>query len=199
LLTATGASAQSLEQQAMCAKQAKIAFQEYEDNNKMFASVLQEHNEYQSHYNTKLNKCFIDIKTMAVNRQSITNSITNGDLLMDAFEQRVYAQYILTSLQNNIPTCDSDWLLAKTRRLGGCMAKERKTRHELEALVFEEAHKARECEGLTGVTVQGIEDDRVDYNWNVSFAQNNSTPMCARIIVDIVTRLQQRYDLATTN
>jgi len=79
------------------------------------------------------------------------------------------------------------------------MAKERKTRHELEALVFAEATKARECEGLTGVTVQGIDDERVEYNWNVSFAHNNSTPTCARIIENIVIRLQQRYDLATTD
>ena len=75
------------------------------------------------------------------------------------------------------------------------MAKERKIRHELEALVFAEATKARECEGLTGVTVQGIEDDRVDYNWTVSHRHNNSTPVCEHIIVDIVARLQQRYDL----
>ena len=37
------------------------------------------------------------------------------------------------------------------------MAKERKTARELAALVFNEARKARECEGLTGVTVEGID------------------------------------------
>jgi hypothetical protein len=78
------------------------------------------------------------------------------------------------------------------------MAKERKTARELEVLVFAEARKARECEGMTGVTVRGIDDPRVDYTWEVSFA-HNSTPMCERIIVDIVTRLQQRYDLVATN
>jgi hypothetical protein len=78
------------------------------------------------------------------------------------------------------------------------MAKERKTAHELEALVFNEARKARECEELTGVTVRGIADPRVDYTWEVSFA-HNSTPICERIIVDIITRLQQRYDLVATN
>ena len=75
------------------------------------------------------------------------------------------------------------------------MAKERKTAEELAALVFAEAQKARECEGLTGVTVQRIDDESVDYNWNVSFA-HNSTPMCDRMIVDIETILQQLYDLA---
>jgi len=72
------------------------------------------------------------------------------------------------------------------------MAKERKTAYELEELIFNEAHKARECEGMTSVTVREIADARVDYNWEVSF---NSTPAGAQIIADIVTRLQQRYDL----
>jgi hypothetical protein len=78
------------------------------------------------------------------------------------------------------------------------MAKERKTPSELEALIFAEARKARECEGMTGVTVRGIADPRVDFNWEVSFA-HNSTPLCERIIAGIVTRLQQRYELAATN
>jgi hypothetical protein len=76
------------------------------------------------------------------------------------------------------------------------MAKERKTAYELEVLIFNEARKARECEELTGVTVREIADARVDYNYEVSF---NSTPACAQIIADIVTRLQQRYDLAPTD
>ena len=76
------------------------------------------------------------------------------------------------------------------------MAKERKTAYELEELIFNEAHKARECEGMTSVTVREIADARVDYNWQVSF---NSSPACAQIIADIVTRLQQRYDLASTD
>ena len=78
------------------------------------------------------------------------------------------------------------------------MAKVRKTARELEALVFNQARKARECEGMTGVTVRRIDDPRVDYNWDVAHA-HNSTPMCERLIVEIVTKLQQRYDLATTN
>jgi len=73
------------------------------------------------------------------------------------------------------------------------MAKERKTAYELEVLIFNEAREARECEGMTSVTVREIADARVDYNWEVSF---NSTPAGAQIISGIVTRLQQRYDLA---
>ena len=76
------------------------------------------------------------------------------------------------------------------------MTKERKTAYELEVLIFNEARKARECEEMTGVTVRKIADARVDYNYEVSF---NSTPACAQIIADIVTRLQQRYDLAPTD
>jgi hypothetical protein len=76
------------------------------------------------------------------------------------------------------------------------MAKERKTAYELEVLIFNEARKARECEGMTSVTVREIADARVDYNWEVSF---NSTPACAQIIANIVTRLQLRYDLAATD
>jgi hypothetical protein len=75
------------------------------------------------------------------------------------------------------------------------MAKERKTAYELEVLIFNEAREARECEGMTSVTVREIADARVDYNWEVSF---NSTPAGAQIIAGVVTRLQQRYDLAPT-
>jgi hypothetical protein len=78
------------------------------------------------------------------------------------------------------------------------MAKERQTAPELEALVFDEARKVRECEGMTRVTVRGIADPRVDYNWQVSFA-DNSTPKCEAAIAHIVARLQQRYDLAQAN
>ena len=74
------------------------------------------------------------------------------------------------------------------------MAKERKTARELAALVFNEARKARECEGLTGVTVEGIDDNRVPYNWNV-FHAHNATSMCAQVIADIEARLQRLYDL----
>jgi hypothetical protein len=47
--------------------------------------------------------------------------------------------------------------------------------------------------------VQGIEDDRVDYNWSVSHVHNNSTSMCQHIIANIEARLQKLYDLATTD
>jgi hypothetical protein len=58
LLTATAASAQSLEQQAICAKQAKVAFEEYSSDPKASSSEKLT-NDYESHYNPKLNRCFI--------------------------------------------------------------------------------------------------------------------------------------------
>ena len=75
------------------------------------------------------------------------------------------------------------------------MPKERKTVEELEALVFEEARQARECEGMTGVTVREIVDPRVDYNWSVSHA-HNATRMCGQIIADVEAKLRKLYDLA---
>src|SRR6516164_2566363 len=90
------------------------------------------------------------------------------------------------------------WTKARLCPIGakvGDMAKERKPAYELEALIFNEARKARECEGMNSVTVREIADARVDYNWQVSF---NATPACAQVIADVVTRLQQRYDLAET-
>jgi len=49
---------------------------------------------------------------------------------------------------------------------------------------------------MNSVTVREIADARVDYNWQVSF---NATPACAQVIADVVTRMQQRYDLAETD
>ena len=98
---ATTATAQSLEQQAICAKQAKIALQEYEDEiQKKASSNLDQHSDYQSHYNTNLNKCLIKIETTFFDGGHITKSA----MLMDAFEQRVYASYIWAS--QNVNSCD---------------------------------------------------------------------------------------------
>jgi hypothetical protein len=49
---------------------------------------------------------------------------------------------------------------------------------------------------MTSVTVREIADAHVDYNWEVSFY---ATPACAQIVADIVTGLQQRYDLAAAD
>jgi len=100
-VVATTATAQSLEQQAVCAKQAKIALQEYGNEIQKKASPnLDQHSDYQSHYNTKLNKCLMEIETTFFDGGHITTSV----LLMDAFEQRVYASYVWAS--PNVNSCD---------------------------------------------------------------------------------------------
>jgi hypothetical protein len=75
------------------------------------------------------------------------------------------------------------------------MAKERRTRSELEEIVFTEVRKVRECEGVTGVTVRDISDPRAPYTWEVSWAQN-ATPMCEGAIEAIVDHLQKQYDIS---
>ncbi len=50
----TMAQEQSLEEQAICAEQAKAAFQEYKGGAHPLGF-----SDYQSHYNQTLNKCFI--------------------------------------------------------------------------------------------------------------------------------------------
>jgi hypothetical protein len=73
------------------------------------------------------------------------------------------------------------------------MAKERRTRSELEEIVFTEVRKVRECEGVTGVTVRGVADERF-HNWEVSWA-HNATPMCEGAIEAIVDHLHKQYDM----
>ena len=63
------AHSQSLDQQATCAAQAKKAFQEYSAEYKR--SVAKEgvsnlNSDYQSHYNTKINRCLILTDTIRI-------------------------------------------------------------------------------------------------------------------------------------
>jgi hypothetical protein len=85
------ARAQSLQEQEMCAKQARNAFQYWKDIDKdksdakalLDATIAEE---YQSHFNTKLRRCFVRIQTL----------MNVGDIyvvLMDAYEHRYYAAY----------------------------------------------------------------------------------------------------------
>jgi hypothetical protein len=92
LLTATTASAQSLEQQAMCAKQAKIAFDNYAADYSNTGLPKPVSTDYQSHYNTKLNKCLIDVQSTRPMGEEFLTSV----VLVDAFERRVYAVYTRT-------------------------------------------------------------------------------------------------------
>jgi hypothetical protein len=86
---------QSLQQQEICAKQAKAYFQEYsaDDQKLSNAGYKPLNNDYQSHYNVKLNKCLILVETSAQEGQEFHTSIQ----LVDAFERRIFATYGWTS------------------------------------------------------------------------------------------------------
>ena len=73
----------NLELQAKCAMQAEKMYQH-------LGYKLSGPDVYQSHYNEKLNKCFMLIETTRVAGESISN----GKYLFDAYEQREYANYI---------------------------------------------------------------------------------------------------------
>lgn len=70
----------NLELQGKCSKQAGATFIQLGYKNGGIDN-------YQSHYNPKLNKCFISIYSLA-------NGATTNESLMDAYEQRVYGQYM---------------------------------------------------------------------------------------------------------
>jgi hypothetical protein len=76
----SSASAQSLQQQALCAAQASKVFQEdypHRENGDM--------THYQDHYNVKLDRCFI--------LEYSTLGGGGGAILYDAFEKRKYGEY----------------------------------------------------------------------------------------------------------
>ena len=88
LLTATTASARSLEQQAICAKQAKVAFEEYSADPKS-SGPKKLTNDYESHYNPKLNRRLMAIQTTELmGKETYVTA-----LLMDAFQRHVYAAF----------------------------------------------------------------------------------------------------------
>jgi hypothetical protein len=89
IASVASAQAQSLEEQGICAKQAKIAFDDYNADSNKLSNSIRITGDYESHYNTKLNKCLIAIETTY---RTGTEFLTTA-LLMDAFERRVYANY----------------------------------------------------------------------------------------------------------
>jgi hypothetical protein len=73
-----------------------------------------------------------------------------------------------------------------------------KTKTELEALVLAELRAASQCAGALHVTVVPYDDHRVPATWEVaSFNPGTSEQKeCERALCDIVSRLQQRFDIA---
>jgi hypothetical protein len=86
---------QSLQEQDMCAKQARSTFQEdwQNPNEKLPANVTTVSQSYQSHFNTKLKKCLVLIECTL----SQGGELTTSAQLMDAYERRMYAYYFRSS------------------------------------------------------------------------------------------------------
>ena len=73
-----------------------------------------------------------------------------------------------------------------------------KTRAELEALVLAELRAVPQCGGALHVTVVAHDDYRVPATWEVaSFNPGTSEQeQCELALCDIVSRLQQRFDIS---
>ena len=103
LLTAivitSNASARSLKEQEICAKQAEIAYQTYNNAGSVPGSKV-ESSWHQSHYNKKLNKCVILVDQMYQHNGETSTTAQ----LFDAFERRVLAKYTL-NLDSHFMDC----------------------------------------------------------------------------------------------
>jgi hypothetical protein len=118
-MTTATAWGQSLQEQEICAKQAKIAFQEYNEEQQRLSGpdYRQMGSDYQNHYNTKLNKCFIFIQSTV--EDHVSRRTTTTDILMDAFERSVYASYF-----KNFPLPDTCLLTPSSRETRDCSGAE---------------------------------------------------------------------------
>ena len=93
LLIAGAVRSQSLDEQAMCAEQAKKAFQEYSDGDKFASEAMGMTRvmiDYKNHYNTKIKKCLIYISRTRASASKRELSI----FLFDANEKREYAAWV---------------------------------------------------------------------------------------------------------
>src|SRR5215472_14824108 len=97
---ASNASAKSLQEQALCAKQSETAYQAY-NNAGSVPGLRVESSWHQSHYNKKLNRCLIFVDQMY--QYNGETSITAQ--LFDAFERYVFAKYTF-NLKNNFLNCE---------------------------------------------------------------------------------------------
>ena len=78
------------------------------------------------------------------------------------------------------------------------MTKSPKTRTELEALVLAELRAAPQCGGAVHVTVIPYDDHRVPATWEAASFDPGTSEQgeCECALCDIVSRLQQRFDIA---
>jgi len=75
-----------------------------------------------------------------------------------------------------------------------------KTKAELEALVLAELRAASDCGGAVHVTVVAFDDYRVGATWEVAScnAGTSAPEACERALCDIIRRLQQDFDIASS-
>src|SRR5262245_12026718 len=98
LLLATPAAAQapSLEMQARCAAQAKKSFEESGWNkgiptsNPELSAANAQLTEYTNHYNSKLNKCFIEVNAQMQSLPGVSAAWSYKFLFRDAYEGKTY-------------------------------------------------------------------------------------------------------------
>jgi hypothetical protein len=100
-MTCATAWGQFHQEQEVYAKHAKVAFQEYSADEQK-SGIKPFTSDYQSHYNTKLDKCLIRIEeTIPSDGEFITNV-----LLFEVFERRLYASYFSKSGSKVLTYCD---------------------------------------------------------------------------------------------
>jgi hypothetical protein len=75
------------------------------------------------------------------------------------------------------------------------MAKMLKNAAEIEALIMTAAATIDACDGLTGVTIQKIDDEKLPFNWTAKLMHNSSSVLCETAIVTIVDGMQRVIDL----
>jgi len=95
----TIARGQSLQEQAICAKQAEKAFQDYishDGSSPGLPGFKYLNRDYQSHYNPKLNKCLILINEIF----DLDGRAGSSTKLVDAFERRTFALYFFSGINN---------------------------------------------------------------------------------------------------
>ena len=86
------AQSQSLDLQEMCASQARKTFQETESDYKNQPSLVEGtivSNAYQSHYNTRLDRCLMELDRVKL----VGSEFWTTSELIDAAERREYAFY----------------------------------------------------------------------------------------------------------
>ena len=95
LAITSNASARSPNEQEICAKQAEKTYQAYNNAGSVESSW------HQSHYNKKLNKCFILVDQMYQHNGETTITAQ----LFEAFERHVFAKYTF-NLKDNSLDCE---------------------------------------------------------------------------------------------